>query len=272
MKTIFFTFVSLLLLNSAWALKPTETAPLPDELQSVGIDQSVLGSQLSMDTKFVDETGVEGELKDFFLPGKPALISVVYYDCPSLCGLHMNGAATLFEKFSLTAGKDFNWITITMDGTETPDLAMKKKIAYLDQFDVAGADEGWKFLTSTEENIKKITKEMSFSYKWDEKTKQFAHSSAFYVMTPNGKISQIIPGVGFEERTVRLALVQAAGGQIGNVLDQLLLFCFQFDATKNKYSPYIFNLMRIAGALTVLILSIVLIPMWRKEKFRGGNT
>lgn len=271
MKTTVFTFVFLLTLSSAWALKPTETAPLPNELQSVGIDQSVLGTQLSMDTQFIDEAGQRGPLKDFFLPQKPALISIVYYGCPSLCGLHMNGVATLFEDFSLTAGKDFNWITITMDTTETPDLAMKKKIAYLDQFEVTGADEGWKFLTSPEESLQKITKEMAFSFKWDEKTKQFAHSSALYVMTPEGKISQIIPGIGFEERTVRLALVQAAGGEIGNVLDQLLLFCFQFDSTTNKYSPYIFNLMRIAGALTVLILSIVLIPMWRKEKFKGGN-
>lgn len=272
MKVVLTTLTFLCIASSAWALKPTELAPLPEELESVGIDQKVLGTQLTTSLRFTDETGEEGELKKFFLKDKPSLISIVYYNCPGLCGLHMNGAATLFEKFSLRAGKDFNWITITMDGSETPDLAMKKKITYMDQFEVEGSGEGWRFLTSSDENIQKITQEMGFSFKWDEKTKQFAHSAAFYVITPGGKISQIIPGIGFEERTVRLALVQAAGGSIGTVVDQLLLFCFQFDSTKNQYSPYIFNLMRLAGALTVLVLGIILIPLWRKDKFRGGNT
>ncbi|MGH1468617.1 MAG: SCO family protein [Bdellovibrionales bacterium] len=267
---VFLTFTIWSVLG--WGIDPTQTALLPEELQEVGIDQSVLGSQLTTSLKFSDEEGAAGELQSFFLKGKPSLISVVYYNCPGLCGLHMNGAATLFEDFSLTAGEDFNWITITMDGTETPDLALKKKINYIDQFEVPGAAEGWKFLTSNEETVQQITKEMGFSFKWDEKTKQFAHSAAFYVITPEGKISQIIPGIGFEEQTVRLALVQAAGGSIGTVVDQILLFCYQFDPSQNKYGLYAFNLMRIAGALTVLVLGIILIPLWKKEKSRGGNT
>lgn len=271
MKAILSAFI-FIFTTSVWAIDPTQTAFLPEELKEVGIDQTVLGTQLSIDLLFTDEEGAEAGLRKFFLPNKPSLISIVYYNCPGLCGLHMNGAATLFEDFSLKVGVDFNWITITMDGTEASDLAMKKKISYLDQFDVDGAEEGWKFLTSSEKNIQQITKEMGFSFKWDEKTKQFAHSAAFYVITPEGKISQIIPGIGFEEQTVRLALVQAAGGSIGTVVDQLLLFCFQFDPTKNKYGLYAFNLMRIAGALTVLVLGIILIPLWKKEKSRGGNT
>ncbi len=258
---VFFFFWGAL----SWAEIPTEEVVLPNELQDVGIDQTVLGTRLSAELEFVDEEGNKGPLKSFFLENKPSLVSVVYYNCPGLCGLHMNGAATLFENFSLTAGKDFNWITITMDASESPELARKKKINYIDQYDVEGADLGWRFLTSSAENTDQILKEMGFSYKWDEKTKQFAHSAAFYVLTPEGKISQIIPGVGFEEQTVRLALIQAAGGTIGTVVDQFLLFCFQFDSTKNKYTLYAFNLMRIAGALTVLVLGIILIPLWRKE-------
>ncbi len=256
----------------SWGVDPTQTALLPEEFENVGIDQSVLGAELSTNLEFVDEEGHHGELKSFFLPGKPSLISIVYYKCPGLCGLHMNGAATLFKDFSLKVGKDFNWITITMDGSETHDLALKKKLNYIGEFGVQGASQGWKFLTSSEENIKKITQEMGFSFKWDEKTKQFAHSAAFYVITPKGKISQIIPGIGFEEQTVRLSLVQAAGGSIGNVVDQILLFCYEFDPTKNKYGLYAFNLMRIAGALTVLVLSIILIPLWKKESCRGDGT
>jgi protein SCO1/2 len=252
-----------------WSISPKETALLPNELKEVGIDQSVLGNSLSTEMVFTDEEGVKGPLSSFFVPGKPTVLSVVYYNCPGLCSLHMNGAATVFEDLKLKAGKDFNWVLVTMDGNETPELALKKKISYLDQFDVEGAEEGWKFLTTSPETTKQITKELGFSYKWDEKTKQFAHSAAFYVLTSAGLISQIIPGVGFEPKTVRLALVQAANGAIGTVVDQLLLFCFQFDPSQNKYTLYAFNLMRAAGALMVLILGIILIPFWRKEKSRG---
>ena len=263
-------FFLLIFLNSAgWSISPSETELLPEELKEVGIDQSVMGSQLSLDLEFTDEEGKSGPLSSFFLPGKPSIVSVVYYNCPGLCSLHMNGAATVFEDLKLRAGKDFNWILVTMDGAETPDLALKKKISYLDKYNVKGAEEGWKFLTTTPETTAKITKELGFSYKWDEKTKQFSHSAAFYAITPKGLISQIIPGVGFEVKTVRLALVQAAGGAIGTVVDQLLLFCFQFDPNQNKYTLYAFNLMRAAGALMVLILGIILIPFWRKEKSRG---
>ena len=274
-KTFAFCFLQFFFLfafvQTAFSISPADTELLPQELKEVGIDQTVLGDHLSLGTEFVDEEGNKGPLSSFFLPGKPSILSVVYYNCPGLCSLHMNGAATVFQELKLQAGKDFNWILVTMDGTETPDLALKKKVSYLDQYNVSGAEEGWKFLTTSPENTKKITKELGFSYKWDEKTKQFAHSAAFYTITPEGGISQIIPGVGFEAKTVRLALVQAAKGSIGTVVDQLLLFCFQFDPTKNKYTLYAFNLMRAAGVLMVVILGIILIPMWRNEQFRGVN-
>jgi protein SCO1/2 len=269
-KTITASLI-LLFSASAWAIDPADSALLPDELQGIGIDQSVLGNQLSLDTSFIDEEGTEGVLSDFMLPGKPTVLSVVYYNCPGLCGLHMNGAATVFEELKLTAGTDFNWVLVTMDGSETPDLALKKKITYLDKFKVKGAEEGWKFLTTSPENTQKITEELGFSYKWDEKSKQFAHSAAFYMITPKGVISQIIPGIGFDVRTVRLALVQSAQGSIGTVVDQLLLFCFQFDPTKNKYTLYAFNIMRAAGVFMVLVLGLILIPVWKKEKNRGVN-
>ena len=271
MNRLILTSLILVFSIEAWGIDPAASSLLPEEMQNVGIDQSVLGGQLTLDGLFTDEEGTEGALSDFMLSGKPTILSVVYYNCPGLCSLHMNGAATVFEKLKLSASKDFNWVLITMDASETPDLALKKKISYLDKYSVEGAEKGWKFLTTNAENTQKITKELGFSYKWDEKTKQFAHSAAFYMITPKGVISQIIPGVGFETRTVRLALVQAAEGAIGTVVDQLLLICFQFDPSKNKYTLYAFNLMRLAGVFMILILGIILIPVWKKEKDRGVN-
>ena len=265
-----------------WVLgvDPHQTKLLPDELQSVGIDKSVIGTKISLDTLFTDEEGELVPLSSQFLEGKPALLSMVYYNCPGLCSLHMNGAGAIFQEMELKPGQDFNWITVSMDHTEGSELAIQKKINYMDQFPIDGADTddadaegGWRFLNSvnSKKNLDKLTKELGFSYKWDEKTKQFAHSAAFYVISPDGLISQIIPGVGFDKKTLRLSLVEASKGAVGGAIDQLLLFCFEFDPTKNKYVLYSWNIMRAASALTVLILGVILIPMWMKERSRGAN-
>jgi protein SCO1/2 len=161
-----------------------------------------------------------------------------------------------------------------MDHNETADLAVEKKINYMDQFSGVYAEAGWRFLTSknSKANLDELTKELGFTYRWDEKTKQFAHTAAFYVLSPEGMITQIVPGVGFDKRTVRLSLVEASSGKIGNTIDKLLLICFEFDPNKSKYVLYSWNVMRAASALTVLILGIILIPMWRKERSKGANS
>ena len=207
-------FLSVWVCLTAFAVDPNQTELLPEEMQSVGIDKSVMGTKISLDTVFTDEEGEEVPLSSQFLEGKPVLLSMVYYNCPGLCNIHMNGAGALFQEMDLKAGEDFNWITVSMDHTEGPDLAVQKKISYMDQFEVEGSEGGWRFLTSinSKENLDKLTKELGFSYKWDEKTKQFAHSAAFYSISPDGLISQIIPGVGFDKKTVRLSLVDASQG------------------------------------------------------------
>jgi len=251
------SYVLPLLFLSQWAIgvDPNQTKLLPDELQSVGIDKSVIGTKISLDTVFTDEEGELVPLSSQFLDGKPVLLSMVYYNCPGLCSLHMNGAGALFEEMELKAGEDFNWILVS-------------------QFPVEGSEGGWRFLSSvnSKESLDKLTKELGFSYKWDEKTKQFAHSAAFYALSPDGLISQIIPGAGFDQKTVRLSLVDASKGSIGDTIDQLLLFCFEWDPTKSKFVLYSWNIMRAASALTVLILGIILIPMWMKERSRGVNS
>lgn len=250
----------------AGAIDPNQTKLIPEELENVGIDKSVIGSTISLDTEFVNEDGESYPLSDYFIEDKPVLLSMVYYNCPGLCNLHMNGAGTLFEEMELKAGQDFNWLLVSMDSNEGSDLAVKKKISYLDKFNVEGAEEGWKFLTSKPQDLEKLTKELGFSFKWDPQTKQFAHSAAFYAISSDGLISQIVPGVGFDKKTVRLSLVEAAKGKIGSTIDQLLLFCFRFDPSKNKYTLYAYNIMRAAGLITVIILSIVIVPMWLKER------
>ncbi len=238
---------------------------VPNELEGVGLDKKKIGESIDLGTVFDFDNGEKKPLKEAFLKDKPTVISMVYYNCPGLCNLHMNGAGDMFKELSLTPGLDYNWVMISMDHSEDSNLAAEKKVNYIDRYPVEGAKKGWKLLTGDETSVKKVASDLGFGFKWDEPSKQFAHAAALYVLNDKGVISQIIPGVEFDEKTVRLSLVEAAEGKLGTFLDQFVLFCFQFDPNKNKYTLYAFNLMRIAGILMVLILGIILTPMWLRE-------
>ena len=63
--------------------------------------------------------------------------------------------------------------------------------------------------------------------------------------------------------------MEASQGRIGGLVERILLFCFQFDPRKNKYTIYAYNIMRVAGGITVLLIALLLLPKWissRKKK------
>ena len=68
------------------------------------------------------------------------------------------------------------------------------------------------------------------------------------MLTPEGRIAQYYYGVEFPSKDLRLALVQASQNKIGNVVDQILLYCYHYDPSAGKYNLMIFRVLRLAGA------------------------
>jgi protein SCO1 len=235
------------------------------KMDDVGLDFSKKGSVLDLNLQFTNEAGETKALGSYFTTGKPVLLSMVYYMCPSLCSLHMNGLTAALKELELKAGTDFQWIAISMDSKETYNLAADKKESYIEAFEKKDeARKGWNFLVGDDTNIKELTQQLGFSYKWDDETKQFAHSSAVYVLTSEGKISQIITGVDFDPKTLKLSLIEASQGQVGSFLDRALMMCFQFNPQKNKFTIYAYNIMKIGALLTLFLLGVFLLPSWLK--------
>ena len=237
----------------------------PADLQGVGVDQH-LGAKLDLSVPFTDDHGVTGPLGRFFNQGKPILMAIVYYSCPGLCNYHLNGLTEDFKQLKWVAGKDFEVIAISMLASETPKLAADKKDSYLQSYGHPEAADGWHFLVGSKENIDKVASQVGFRFRWIESEKQFAHAAASYVLTPTGKISRYLMGIQPEIPTLRMSLVEAGHGAVGSVLEQVMMFCFQFDPHKNKYTLYAWNVMRIGAILMVLLLAVVLIPLWRRDR------
>lgn len=227
-------------------------AEVPRGLEDVGIDQR-LNEKVPLDLHFRDETGSDVRLGSYF-GDKPVILALVYYQCPMLCTLVLNGLVSSLRALSLDAGKDFQVVVVSFDPTETPDLAAAKKATYLEEYRREGAEKGWHFLTGDEKAIRRLTQAVGFRYHYDPTIDQFAHATAITVLTPRGVIARYFYGVEYAPRDVRLGLVEAAHETIGSPVDQLLLFCFHYDVTTGRYSAAVLNLIRLGGVITLLAL------------------
>lgn len=245
---------------------PVSSATLPAALEGVGIDQR-LNELLPLDAGFVDEQGVEVKLGDYF-GEKPVVLALVYYECPMLCTLELNGLLRALRALPLDVGKDFEVVTVSFDPDETPQLAAGKKREYTSQYGREGTDPSWHFLTGSAESIGRLAEAIGFRYRYDPQTDLFSHASAIYVATPRGHLSKYFYGVEYSARDLRLGLVEASAGKIGTVADEILLFCFHYDPATGKYGVVIMNVLRLAGVATVVLLGGFIAVMLRRDRRR----
>ena len=259
----FVSFLCLCLLPlAADQAKAQNARPAP--LRDVGIDQK-LNEQLPLDLTFRDETGKPVQLRKYF-GQKPVLLSLVYYDCPMLCTLVLNGLVRSLRAVPLDVGDQFQVVTVSFDPRETAALAAAKKETYVKRYGRAQASQGWHFLTGDEASIQQLTRAVGFRYAYDEKSGQFAHATGIMVLTPTGRLARYFYGIEYSPRDLRLALVEASANKIGSVVDQLLLFCFHYDPKTGKYSLVVMNVLRIAGMGTLLALGSFMLVMFRRDR------
>ena len=242
---------------------------LPPELEGVGVVER-LGNRVDLDLEFVNESGRPVKLREYFSSGKPVLLTLAYYTCPMLCSLILNGETSALKDVAWTPGEQFEVVTVSFDPRDTPELARQKKANYLEMYGKPGAG-GWHFLTDYNENVKKLADQVGFHYKWDPQQEQFAHTAAIMFLTPDGRMSRYLYGIKFTPRDVRLALTEAGEGKMGSTVDKLLLYCFHYDPSAKGYTLFAINVMRAGGALTVVILVLVILRLLRRERFRAAR-
>lgn len=236
---------------------------MPPKFQDVTFSQR-LGHRLPLDARFADEAGRDVTLGDYF-GRKPVVLAFVYYQCPMLCPLVMNGISSALKVVPFTAGQEFDVVLISFDARDTPAAANAKKRAHLQHWAVTDTANGWHFLTGQEEEIRRIASAAGFSYRWDDTTQQFAHVSGLLVATPDGRLSRYFYGVEYSPRDLRLALVDSGQGRLGSAVDELLLYCFHYDPSSGRYGAVFMNIMRLGGVLTVGVVVAFIVLMRRRE-------
>jgi protein SCO1 len=261
-------------LPMAQALRPMPPPPrdstLPAALQNVSIEEK-LGAKLPLGARFTNQDGAPVRLGDL-LSGRPVVVALVYYNCPMLCGLVLTGMARGMRETGLELGKDFDAVTLSFDPRDTTKLAAERQRGYLQAFGKPEAKRAWTFLTGEEREIRSVADAVGFRYAYDERTKQYAHAAAIFVLTPDGRVSRYLYGVEFPARDVRLALVEAGEGRVGTSVDRLLLTCYRYDPSTRRYEPYALGFLRVSMLFVLGGLALMLGFFWRRElKGKGGR-
>jgi protein SCO1/2 len=245
---------------------------LPEQLKRVGIEQR-LGEVLPLETQLRNEQGNTVRLGDYFKSGRPAILALVYYECPMLCNQVLNGLTGSLKGISLDPGKDFDVVAISFDARENekPGLAANKKASYAERFGRPGTEAGWHFLTGAQTAIDAVTKAAGFTYEWDAKSNQFAHASGIMILTPEGKLSRYLYGIDYAPKDVKFGLIESADKKIGSTSDQLLLYCYHYDPSTGKYGLAILSVMRFVSVLMLIGMAAVGFVYWKRSKKVSGS-
>ena len=242
----------------------TNDPDLPGALRGVGVDEQ-LGDFLPRDAQFLDSQGQEVTIGDYLDNGRPLLVNFIYHNCPMLCSITLEALGMTLSDMQWTLGQEFDVVSVSFGAGETPEMAARAKERMLAKLDREGAAEGWHFLVGDSTNIALLTQSVGYSFKWVASTQEYAHPAALIFTGDDGKVTRYLHGLDLPADDVRKALVEASEGTVGSAVDQILMYCYQYDPDSNSYVIHATNLMKFGGMLTLIVLGIGLFVFWRRE-------
>ncbi len=246
---------------------PERTEALPGRLTDVGISEK-LGARLRGELPLVDSAGRTVTLGQYLDGRHPVLLTFNYSDCPMLCSIQLNKLVFGLRQLDKSVGEDFQIVTVSIDPKETPQQASKTKARYLRDYARPGAERGWHFLTASEATVRELADSVGFQYTFNEARKEWLHTAAVMVLTPDGVVARYLYGLEYHPETLSLSLVEASEGKIATALERLILYCFHYDETEGRYAPVAMNIMRVGAGLVAVALAAFMALYWRGERRR----
>ena len=246
---------------------PDRKEEAPKRLKGVDVVEH-LGERVPASLPFKDHDGKPVTLNQYLHGGVPVIVTFNYSSCPMLCSLQLNALVDGLKKLDFSPGKEFRILTFLLDATETTETVHRFRARYLSQYNRPGTEQGWTFLTGTDESIRALAKAVGFSYNYNEVRKEYVHPAAIALLSPDGKVARYLYGLEYPDKTLRLGLVEASEGRVGTSLDRLILYCFHYDSSEGRYSPIAARIMQLAGGVTVVILAAFLTILIRRDRKR----
>jgi protein SCO1/2 len=242
---------------------------LPPAARAVDLDEH-LGAALPRDAVFIDEAG---QIRSFaaLSGGRPLILVLGYFRCPMLCDLVLHGVANAMRGVPLALGRDYRALTVSIDPKETSLQARERQQAVLQVMGRQEAAGAWPFVVADLETVKTLTDRVGFRYAYDERTNQYAHPAVIVVLTADGRISRYLYGVEPTPKQLELAILEASRGQVGRLLDRVLLTCYRWDPVGRQYRLLIDGTMKGGGLLVLLALVFFVSRLFSQERRKKAN-
>jgi protein SCO1/2 len=224
-----------------------------------GWDQH-LGARLPLDVRLVDEGGSAPLGR--YLGQRVAVLVFGYFSCPNLCSANMQDVLAAASAAGFPPDR-FRLLMVSIDPAEDAQVVARKRIAYRQR--LAGSGIELSLLTGSQQAITRLASVAGFRFERDAQ-RGIMHPSGFLVAGPDGAISRYFLGAHVEPRDLRLALVQAAGGETGSVSDRIALVCSHFDPTPGRYTGMAMALVRAAGVLALAMVAVVVLVSRRRGR------
>jgi protein SCO1/2 len=224
-----------------------------------------LGNRIPLDLTFRDETGRSRRLSE--LVTGPTIILPVYYGCTNVCNFLQGDLARVLPTLRPKPDVDYRVLSVSIDETETPELAAGYQKMYLTAMNAPFPKTGWRFLTGDAANIRRLTE--AAGYRFQRRGRDFMHPVASFVVTGDGMIVRYLYGTNFLAKDLSLALIEARDGRIGTTIRKVVGYCFSFDPAAKSYQ---FNLLRVSATVVILCCGaffVFLLVTGRKGKRRG---
>ncbi len=247
-------------------MPPSSVLEVRDEAASM---RDRIGADVDTSLEFLDERGYPYKLSQLFPGDRPVILLLGYYTCPAMCGQVLDATLRALNRIDLEPSKDYFLLNVSIDPKETAEVAAARKTAFLAKFAKVGAADGWRVCVGDEASSRRLAESVGFQYYWSEHANQYAHPPAVVVLTPKGKVSQVLVNTEFEPADLRLALVDASDGKLGTFWDRIRLNCLTFDSRTSTYTLTAMTIMRIGGVLTVIGIAVMILFMLRNERRRA---
>jgi protein SCO1/2 len=223
------------------------------------------GAMVPLDLTFINEKGEKVTLEKL-MDGKPTMITLNYFRCAGICGPQLADMAKMLSKLDLAENTDYKVLTISFAENETPDLASAKRQAYLHSMTRPFVQDAWHFLISDNNSSAILADKVGFTYKKEISKAgvvDYVHPAALIMLSPKGKVTRYLNGIGQLPFDVKMAVIEAGEGKIGPTIAKKLLFCFAYDP---KGKTYIFKWEKVVGALMTLIMIAFFIYLIKTSK------
>ncbi len=262
-------------LAAAWLAVGASGQLVLDELEGtkgVGVVDR-RGDMLPLDAAFKDAQGRAVTLGDYFDGETPVVIVPAYFDCPLLCDLVLDNVQDGLNGLSWTVGDEFRVITYSFDHRDTPSDARVEQELALVGYKEAVEDPGraWAFLTTDAATAKRVSAALGYHYKYLPDVGEYSHNAAIFFASPTGEVTNFIEGLEYPAQRMKLAISQAADGDVGSLFERVALACYRYDPRTGEWKIHPFNVMRVGASGTAVLLGALIAALFVAERVRRSR-